>query len=98
MAYSDAHTAIVATETAGSLRGRIEVALISKAYGRTPQPSEDQKEMPLCRAVIDGTYPAGWVDMVMMRLDTLGQLAAPTDAQIDTATNAVWTRLILTRG
>ena len=99
MAYTDVATAFLATTTPGDLTGRIEVAMVRRAVTRLPTvvSTDDQRELAVCRAILDGTYPQSWVRLVMSLLDIAGQLTAPTDAQIDTQMATAFARLSVVR-
>lgn len=99
MAYADVDTAFLATKAAGDLKGKIEAAMVRRAVTRLPTvvASDDQRELAVCRAVLDGTYPASWVRLVMSLLDTAGQLTNPTDAQIDAQMATAFARLSVVR-
>ena len=99
MAYADVDTAFSAAKTAGDLRGRVEAGMVRRAVTRLPTVAsgEDQRELAVCRAVLDGTYPASWVRLVLSLLDTANQLANPTDSQIDTQMATAFARLSVVR-
>jgi hypothetical protein len=99
MAYADVDTAFRATRASGDTYGRCEAALVRRAVTRIPSVtgSDDQREWLVCQAIIDGTFPASWVRLFMSLLDTAGQLAAPTDANLDTQASTVFDRIIKTR-
>ena len=96
MAYADIDTAFSAAKTAGDLKGKIAAAFVRRSVARLAAVgnNEDQREANVCRQVVAGTYPQAWLLMVMERLDNTGNLAAPTDAQVDTAVGAAWARII----
>lgn len=95
MAYADVDTAARATRASGDLLGRIGVALLRKAYTTTVAQEGDQRENNVIRQVVSGTYPAAWTTAVLYALDTSGQLAAPTDAQINTAVGTAWAKIVM---
>lgn len=99
MAYTDVDVAFSAAKTAGDLKGRIEAAMVRRAVTRLPTvvSTDDQRELAVCRAVLNGTASDGWVRLVMSLLDTAGQLSSPTDAQIDTQMATAFARLSVTR-
>ena len=99
MSYTAIDTAAGATRAPGDLLGRIEVAMVKKAGLRAAAivDGEDQREFSVCRAILDGTGPESWVTIVLVVLDTSGQLANPTDAQLDTAVNTSWAYFIKSR-
>ena len=99
MAYTDVDTASRAARVSGDLTGRIEAAMLRRAVTRIPSvvAAEDQREWSVCQQILDGTAPAAWVRLVMSLLDSAGQLASPTDAQIDTQTATAFDRLTKTR-
>ena len=100
MAYADVDTAFSAAKAAGDLKGRIEASMTRRAVTRLPAvvAADDQRELAVCRAVLDGTYPSSWVRLVLSLLDTAGQLASQTDAQIDTQMATAFDRLLKSRG
>ena len=93
MSYTTVATAAAST----ALIDRITLALKGKAYARIDNVANtaDQREYRACNVVFSGNIPSPWIDMVLLRLDTLGTLATALDAEIDTAVNAVWTRIAL---
>lgn len=95
MAYTDIATA----KADATLRARIDVALEKRALARAiaVANAEDQRELKVLGPIVDGTAPAAWVDDVVTHLDTLGTLANPTDAQLDTAAAQVIARLLVVR-
>lgn len=100
MAYTDVDTAAQANRVAGDLRGRIRAAYIRRAITRMPNwvAADDQRERAVAQAVLDGSAPAEWTTVVLSLLDTAGQLASPTDAQLDTQMATAWDRIIKSRG
>ena len=99
MAYADVDTAFSAAKTAGDLKGRIVAAMVRRAVTRLPTVAngDDQRELAVCRAVLDGTFPDDWVRLTMSLLDTAGQLASPTDAQLDSQIATAFARLSVSR-
>ena len=99
MAYADVDTAFLATKANGDLKGRVEAALLRRAITRIPAvvTADDQKELAAHRAIIDGSFPQSWVKLVISLLDTAGQLAAPTDTQIDSQCATALDRILKTR-
>lgn len=99
MAYDAADTAAQAARVAGDLKGRIRMALIRRAIVRMPAivAADDQKERSIAQQVLDGTAPPEWTTVMISLLDTAGQLASPTDAQLDTQAATAWDRLIKSR-
>lgn len=99
MAYADVDTAFAAAKTAGDLKGRIEAGMTRRAVTRLPAvvAADDQRELAVCRAILDGAFPQSWVRLVMSLLDTAGQLTTPTDAQIDTQMATAFDRLLKSR-
>jgi hypothetical protein len=99
MAYTDVDVAFLATKASGDLRGRVEAAMVRRAITRTPTvvTNDDQKELAIMRAIVDGSYPASWVRLVLSLLDTAGQLASPTDANIDSQVATAFDRFLKTR-
>lgn len=99
MAYTDVDTAFLATKAAGDLKGRIEAGMVRRATTRLPTvvANDDQRELAICRSILDGSYPASWVRLVLSLLDVAGQLANPTDAQIDTQMATAFDRLLKSR-
>tara|TARA_R110000868_G_scaffold232885_1_gene486531 strand:+ start:70 stop:372 length:303 start_codon:yes stop_codon:yes gene_type:complete len=100
MAYLDVDAAYLAAKTPGDLKGRIEGALVRRAVTRIPAvvAADDQKELAAHRAIIDGSYPASWVKLMLSLLDTAAQLSSPTDAQLDTQAATALDRILKTRG
>lgn len=96
MAYADIDTAFSAAKTAGDLKGKIAASLTRRAFTRLGAVgnNEDQREANVCRQVVAGAYPQAWLLLVMERLDSGSALAAPTDAQVDTAVASAWARII----
>lgn len=99
MAYTDVDTAAQANRVAGDIKGRIRAAYIRRAITRMPAiiAADDQRELRVAQAVLDGTAPAEWTTVLLSLLDTAGQLASPTDAQLDTQAATAWARIIATR-
>ena len=91
------YTTVTTAAADAGLAARINLALQAKAYARIDNVAntEDQREYRACNALFSGGPPTAWVSMVLLRLDALGTLVTATDAQIDTAVNAVWTRIAL---
>ena len=100
MAYLDVDTAFRAVRASGDTYGRIEAGMVRRAMVRIPAVlgTDDQREWKVCQAIVDGSYPASWVKVVMSLMDTAGQLATFTDAQLDTQMATAFSRMILTRG
>jgi hypothetical protein len=67
MAYVDVDTAFSSAKTPGDLKGRIEAAMVRRAVTRLPTVAngDDQRELAVCRAVLDGTFPDDWVRLTM---------------------------------
>lgn len=99
MSYAAIDTAAKATRSAGDLLGRIEVAFVKKAIVRAGAigGNDDGRERGVIAAVMDGGYPDSWKLTVLGLLDIAGQLASPTDAQIDTQVDTAWLRFTQSR-
>lgn len=99
MTYVNVHTATFAEPAAGDVPGRVGIGLLRKAATRLPEiaNSEDQRERAACKRVLDGETPDSWVTAVLIVLDLTGNLANPSDAQVDTAVNTAWTYIISAR-
>lgn len=99
MAYADVDTAFRAVRADGDRRGRVEVAFLRKAITRLGAiaANDDQREYAIARAVVDGTVPDTWIKLVFGLLDQANQLAAPTDAQLNTQVDTAWTKLATAR-
>lgn len=78
---------------------KINYAFIKKASIRVIQISdtEDQNEYGVCRAILDGVYPATWPQMVFVALDAQGVLATSTDTEIDGAVDVTWPYILNSR-
>lgn len=99
MAYADVDIAFRSLRADGDRRGKIEAAMLKKAVTRLGAilSTEDQREYLIARMVVDGGMPDAWVKLVLGMLDIAGQLALPTDLQIDTQVNAAWLKLTTAR-
>lgn len=99
MAYADVDNVAQAARAAGDIKGRIRAAFIRRAIVRMPTwvAADDQRERAVAQAVLDGSAPAEWTTVVLSLLDTAGQLANPTDAQLDTQMATAWDRIIKSR-
>jgi hypothetical protein len=77
---------------------RVVLALQRRAYSRIDviTPSDDQRELTVCRQLLLGAPTPIWVTVVVSVLDAAGALPAPTDAQIDAAVLTAWNRIKLT--
>ena len=100
MSYADVHAITVAARAGGDLRGRIEMAFVHRANIRINAitNSEDQREVPMIRTVIDGQVPSSWVTLTLSLLDAAGFLSAPADAQINAEVLTAWNRIAKSRG
>jgi hypothetical protein len=99
MAYVDVHTMVFGARSAGDVRGRVEVALLRKAalVAQGLVNLDDQRQKAVCRTILDNQTPTSWVTAVLIALDSSAQLATPSDAQVDTATNTAWTYITSAR-
>lgn len=100
------YSAVLAATQA--VKDQVRIGLEKQAFvraGATANAS-DQRERIVCDRIINGTMPTTWVDAVLIELDIAGQIASPTDAQIDTvittgvaspAVASVWSFLIASR-
>lgn len=75
--------------TTQAVKDQVRVGLVKQAGIRSGIVKNgaadlDQRELAVCKAVINGTMPDAWVTIVLIELDIAGQIAAPTDTQIDT--------------
>ena len=100
MSYATVDTASRATRASGDLIGQIGVAMLKRAGVRISAlaDSGDQKETGVCRSILDGSAPTQWTTIVLVLLDVAGQLATPTDAQVDTQVAAAFAYFIKSRG
>ena len=89
------YAAVVTAQADASLTGRVALGLRRRAYARidTVANTEDQRERNACVRTFGDSIPTAWTALVLLALDQAGNLATATDAQIDTAVNAVWTRI-----
>ena len=89
------YAAVVTAQADSALTGRVALALRRRAYTRidTVANTEDQRERNACVRVFADSIPTAWTALVLLALDQAGNLATATDAQLDTAVNAVWTRI-----
>ena len=89
------YAAVVTAQADNTLTGRIALSLRRRAYARidTVANTEDQRERQACVRVFADAIPTSWTSLVLLALDQAGALASATDAQIDTAVNAVWARI-----
>jgi hypothetical protein len=94
MGYAQVSTAQQDTAVAG----RVALGLQKRAATRIAAvlDNEDQRERRVCVDLFNSPS-AEWVTLVLLQLDSAGvnlAAASPTDAQIDTAVNTVWGRLV----
>lgn len=96
MAYADVDTAFRAARASGDVYGRCEAAMVRRALVRQPSVvnADDQREIRVIAQIINGSYPPAWVRTFMSLLDTAGQLANPTDGQLDTQAGTLFSRLV----
>ena len=89
------YAAVVTAQADTALTGRVALALRRRAYTRidTVANTEDQRERNACIRTFGDSIPTAWTALVLLALDQAGTLASATDAQLDTAVNAVWTRI-----
>jgi hypothetical protein len=101
VAYTDVDQVIQATRVAGDIVGRIDVALLQQAVTRMTQLTTDGtdplKERLVIHTVFQGDVPKAWRVIVLRLLDLAGQLAAPSDANINTQTVAAWGHIVNAR-
>lgn len=100
MTYALVDTAARAARASGDVLGQIQIAMLKRAGVRISALADvnDQKESPVCRAILDGTAPATWTTIVLVLLDIAGTLATHTDAEVDAQVTAAFTYFIKSRG
>lgn len=89
------YAAVVTAQADTALTGRVALALRRRAYTRidTISNDADQREYKASVRTFGDSIPTAWTALVLLALDQAGNLATATDAQLDTAVNAVWTRI-----
>lgn len=93
MSYADVATA----RADATVMARVELALQKKAAVIIAAlvDSSDQRQRTLCQRIYsDAGVPAPYAEMVLLMLDINGVLATRTDAQMDTAIDQLWARMI----
>lgn len=91
------YAAVVTAKADATITGRVRLALEKKAAVQIVNlvNSGDQRERTLCQRVLsDGGVPQPHVDMTLLMVDIAGQLGTVTDAQIDSAVDSLWARMI----
>jgi hypothetical protein len=93
MTYAAVATAKADTATVGQAKLALEKKAAVQIVNLVS--SGDQRERALCQRVLsDAGVPVPISDLVLLMLDINGNLATHTDAQVDTAVNDVWPRMI----
>lgn len=89
------YATVVTAQADTALTSRVALSLRRRAYTRidTVANTEDQRERNACIRTFGDSVPTAWTALVLLALDQANNLATATDAQIDTAVNAVWARI-----
>jgi hypothetical protein len=93
------YAAVITANADAAVTGRVKLALEKKAAVQIVNlvSSGDQRERRVCNSILDENgVPRQYVDMVLIMLDLTGgvTVTSPTDAQIDTAVDTLWARMI----
>lgn len=93
------YAAIITAAADAAVTGRVKLALEKKAAVQIVNlvNTSDQRERRVCNSILDENgVPRQYTEMVLIMLDLTGgvTVTSPTDAQIDTAVNALWDRFI----
>jgi hypothetical protein len=92
------YAAVVTARADTTVTAKVRLALEKKAAVVIPTVTEgtDQRVRQVCNLMLSDPVPQPAVDMVLIMLDLTGgvTVTAPTDAQIDTAVDTIWGRLV----